>query len=89
MLPAKRPTVARAVCVHETLSNNEHISRPLEDLPSLVPLSAPATDIFPRLQADIIEHVNLLRFASLAPTFSIRARPESMRVLHPVSAMAP
>jgi hypothetical protein len=38
-----------------------------------------ATDIFPNLQVDISERVNLLRFAKLTPAFSNRARPESMR----------
>jgi hypothetical protein len=47
--------------------------------PRSSPLSACATDIFPELQADISERVNLLRFAKLAPTFSNRARPESRR----------
>ena len=79
MLPPQRPTVARAGCVAEARSNNEQISRSLDGLPSLVPLSAFATDIFPKLQADISERVNLLRFAKLAPTFSNRARPESRR----------
>jgi hypothetical protein len=31
--------------------------------------------------ADINKHVNLLRFAKLAPTFSNRARPESRRLV--------
>jgi hypothetical protein len=51
MLP-KRPTVARAGCVAETGSNNEHITRSLDGLPSPVPLSALSTDIFPKLQAN-------------------------------------
>jgi hypothetical protein len=38
-----------------------------------------ATDIFPKLQADISEPVNLLRFANMVPTFSNRARPESTK----------
>jgi hypothetical protein len=48
-------------------------------MPSLVPLYAFATDIFPKLQADITERVNLLRFAKLAPTFSNNARSELRR----------
>jgi hypothetical protein len=79
MLPPQRPTVARAGCVAEARSNNEQIARSLDGLPSLVPLSAFATDIFPKLQADISERVNLLRFAKLAPTLSHRAPPESRR----------
>jgi hypothetical protein len=79
MLPPQHPKVARASCVAEARSNNEHITRSLDVLPSLVPFSAFATDIFPKLQADINERVNLLRFAKLAPTFSNRARPESRR----------
>jgi hypothetical protein len=79
MLPPQRPTVARAGCVAEARSNNGQISRSLDGLPSFVPLSAFATDIFPKLQADISERVILLRFAKLAPTFSNRARPESRR----------
>jgi hypothetical protein len=79
MLPPLRLTVARAGCVAETRTNNEQIARSRDGLPSLVPLSAFATDIFPRLQDDINERVNLLRFAKLAPTFSNRARPESRR----------
>jgi hypothetical protein len=79
MLPPQRPRVARAGCVAEARSNNEQISRSLDGLPSIVPLSAFATDIFPKLQADISERVNLLHFAKLAPTFSNRARPESRR----------
>jgi hypothetical protein len=79
MLPPQRPTVACAGCVAEARSNNEHIARSLDGLPSLVPLSPFATDIFPKLQADISERVGLLRFAKLAPAFSNRARPESRR----------
>jgi hypothetical protein len=79
MLPPQRPMVARAGCVAEARLNNEQVSRSLDGLPSLVPLSAFATDIFPKLQADISEHVNLLRFAKFAPTFSNCARPESRR----------
>jgi hypothetical protein len=56
-------------------------SNPL-GLPSLVPLCAFATDIFPKLQADISERVNLLRFAKLAPTFYNRARPASRRFVY-------
>jgi hypothetical protein len=80
MLLPTRPTVARVGCVAKTLSNNEHIVGSLDGLPSLVLLSAFATDIFPKLQGDISERVNLLRFANLAPTFSNRARSESRRV---------
>jgi hypothetical protein len=77
MLPSIAP---RAGCVAETRSNNEHITRSLDGLPSLVPLSAFATDILPiKLQADKCDCVNLLRFAKLAPTFSNRAWPESRR----------
>jgi hypothetical protein len=79
MLPPKSPMVARAGCVAEARSNNEQLARSLYGLPSLVPLSAFATDIFPKLQGDIIDRVNLLRFAKLAPTFSNHARPESRR----------
>jgi hypothetical protein len=79
MLLVQRPTAARAGCVAEARSNNEHIDRSLDGLPSLARLSAFATNIFPKLQANINERVNLLRFAKLAPTFSIRARPESRR----------
>jgi hypothetical protein len=50
MLPPQRPTVARARCVAEARSNNEQISRSLYGLPSLVPLSVLATDIFPALR---------------------------------------
>jgi hypothetical protein len=71
--------VARAGCVAEARSNNEQIARSPDGLSSLVPLSAFATDIFPKLQADISERVNLLRFAKTAPTFSYRALPESRR----------
>jgi hypothetical protein len=49
-------------------------------LPSLVPLSRLGTDILPKLQADINERVNSLRFAKLAPTFSNRTRAESRRI---------
>jgi hypothetical protein len=79
MLPPQRPTVARAGSVAEARSSNEHIDQSLDGLPSLVPLSAFATDIFPKPQADISERINLLRFAKLAPTFSNCARPESRR----------
>jgi hypothetical protein len=77
MLPPQRSMVAHAGCVAEARSNNEQIARSLDGLPSLIPISAFATDFFPKLQADINERVNLLRFAKLGPTFSIRARPES------------
>jgi hypothetical protein len=63
MLPPQRPTVARAGCVAKVLSTNDHIALSLDGLPLLVPLSAFATGIFPKLQADITERVNLLRFA--------------------------
>jgi hypothetical protein len=79
MLPPKRPTVARAGCVAEARLNHKPIARFLDGLLSLVPLSEFATDIFPKLQADPSERVNLLRFSKLAPTFSNRARPESRR----------
>jgi hypothetical protein len=78
MLPPQRPTMDRAGYVAEARSNNEQIARSLDVLPSLIPLSAFATDIFPKLQADIFECVNLLCFAKLAPMFFNRARPESM-----------
>jgi hypothetical protein len=77
MLPSKCPTVARAGYVAEARSNSEQIARSLDGLPSFVPLSVFATDIFPKLQAEIRERVKLLRFAKLAPTFSHRARSES------------
>jgi hypothetical protein len=79
MLPPQRPIVARPGCVAEARSNNEQIARSLDGLPSLVSLYAFATDIFPKLQADMSERVNLLRFAKLAPKSSNRARPESRR----------
>jgi hypothetical protein len=79
MLPTQRQTVARAGSVPEARSNNEQIARSLFGLPSLVPLSAFIAVIFPKLQDDISERVNLLRFAKLAPTFSNRAPPESRR----------
>jgi hypothetical protein len=37
--------------------------------PSIAPLYVFATDIFPKLKADISERVTLLGFAKLAPTF--------------------
>jgi hypothetical protein len=79
MLPRKRPTVARGGCVAETDEINEHITQSIDGLPSPVPLSAFATDIFPKLQADSSERVNLLRFTNLAPAFSNRVRPEFRR----------
>jgi hypothetical protein len=79
MLPPQRPMLARAGYVAEGRSSNEQIARSLDDLPSLVPLSAFATDIFLKLQADISDRVNLLRFVKLPPTFSNRARPEAWR----------
>jgi hypothetical protein len=77
--PPKHPTVARSGCVAEARLNNENIIWSFDGLPSLVPLSAFATDIFPKLQADISERVNLLRFANLALTLPNRAQPESRR----------
>jgi hypothetical protein len=71
MLPPQRLAVTRAGCVAKARSNNENIARSLDGLTSLVPLSAFA--IFPKLQADISERVNLLRFSKLASTFSNRA----------------
>jgi hypothetical protein len=53
MLPPKLPTVTRASCAVEARLNNEQIARSLDGLPSLVLLSAFATDIFQKLQADI------------------------------------
>jgi hypothetical protein len=72
MLPPLRPTVARVGCVADTRLTNEQIARSPDGLPSLVPLFEFATDIFPKLQADISERVNLLRFVKLAPTVSNR-----------------
>jgi hypothetical protein len=79
MIFTQLPMVARAGCVAGARSSNEQIARSLDGLPSLVPLFAFATDTIPKLQAHISKRVNLLRFAKLAPTFSNRARPESMR----------
>jgi hypothetical protein len=73
------PTVARPGCVAEARSHSKQIARSLDGMPSLVPLSAFATDTFPKLQAGISERVNLPRFTKLTLTFSNRARPESMR----------
>jgi hypothetical protein len=72
--------VARTSCVAEARSNNEHIARSLDGLPSLV-FFAFATDISPKLQADIGERVNLLRFAKLAPMYSNSAWPRSRRFI--------
>jgi hypothetical protein len=79
MLPPKCPMVVRAGCVAEARLSNKHIARSLDGLLSLVPLSAFATDIFPKLYKPTSERVNLLRFANLTPTFSSRTRPESRR----------
>jgi hypothetical protein len=79
MLPPQRPTVARVGCVAEARSNTEHITRSLDCLPSLIPFYLFAEDISPKLQADIGERVNLLRFAKLAPTYSTCAWPGSRR----------
>jgi hypothetical protein len=73
MLPRKRPAVACTGCVAEARSYNVHITRSLDGMSSLEPFPAFATDIFPKLQVDISERVNLLRFANLAATFSIRS----------------
>jgi hypothetical protein len=89
MLPPQRPTVARVGCVAEARSSNWHIIQSLEGMPSLVPLSAFATDIFPKLQADIRERVNLHRFAKLAPTFSNRARLENVYYLQQYKQIGP
>jgi hypothetical protein len=78
--PTPRPRVARAGCVAEARSNTEQLARPLNGLPSLVPLFAFATDIFAKLQADINERVNLRRFEKLG---------QSLGVLHPASATVP
>jgi hypothetical protein len=79
MLPPQRPSVARACCVAEARTMSEEIARFLDGLPSLVSFFAFAKYTFPKLQADISERVNLLRFAKLAPTFFNRARAESRR----------
>jgi hypothetical protein len=60
MLPPQRPTVARAGCVAETRSNNEQIALSLDGLPSVVPLSAFATEVFPKPQADMSDRVQLV-----------------------------
>jgi hypothetical protein len=73
----KRSTVARACCVTKTRSNNKNTTRSLDGLPSLVLLSAFATDIIPKLQADINDRDNLFRFANLAPTCLGCAKPGS------------
>jgi hypothetical protein len=46
MFPPKCRTVARATCVAETRSDNEHLTRSCDGLPSLVPLPVFATDTF-------------------------------------------
>jgi hypothetical protein len=84
MLPPQRPTVARAGCVAKARSNNEHITRSLDGLPSLVPfLYLPRTS-----------------FQSYWPSTSFASRSslhrfltaligQSLGVLHVVSATAP
>jgi hypothetical protein len=79
-LPPKHPMVAHECCVADTQSNSRHTTRSFYALPSLVPLSVFATDIFLKLQADSSPHANLFRFANLVPTFSYHARPESRRL---------
>jgi hypothetical protein len=69
MLYPKRPRVARVGCVAEARSNNAYTIRSHDDLHSHVPLSAFATSIFPKLQADISEYVNLLYFLNPVPAF--------------------
>jgi hypothetical protein len=54
MLPPQRPTMTRESCVAEARSNNKHIARSLDGMSSLGSLSAFATDIFPKLQADMM-----------------------------------
>jgi hypothetical protein len=49
ILRPQRPTLACAGCVAESRSNNESIARSLDGLPSLIPLFAFATDVFPTL----------------------------------------
>jgi hypothetical protein len=71
--PPQRPKVARAGCVAEARSHNEQIARSLYGPPSLAPLSAFATDIFPRLRVDIREPT------CFVSTFPNRARPEFRR----------
>jgi hypothetical protein len=88
MLSPQRPTVARICCVAEARSNNEHIARSLDGLPSLVPISTFVTDIFSELQADVSERVRLLRFAKLALTF-LTALGRSLGVLYLVSVTVP
>jgi hypothetical protein len=53
MLPPQHPMVACTCCVARPRSNNEQIARSLDGPPSLVPLSAFATDIVSKLQANI------------------------------------
>jgi hypothetical protein len=79
MLPTRRQTVARAGCVAEVRSNNEHTTRSLDGLTSLVPVFAFATIFSLKLHADINEPVNLLRFANLVSTQLDRVGPESRR----------
>jgi hypothetical protein len=52
MLPPQRPTVTRESYVPEARSNNKQIAQSADAMSSLVSLSAFATDIFPKLQAD-------------------------------------
>jgi hypothetical protein len=48
-----------------------------------------ATNVHPKVQADISERVNLLCFASLAPTFSSHSRLESWRFIFGLCHGAP
>jgi hypothetical protein len=60
-------------------------------MPSPVPLSAFAMNIFSTVQADICERVNLLLFVKLVPTFSNRPkyRRATSRLRHgPLAALA-
>jgi len=68
LLPSRRPLVARAGCVAEDPAPDEHTPHAsLDDLPSLVHYSSFASGVYPKLQSDISERVNLVRMARLAP----------------------
>jgi hypothetical protein len=75
--PATSSGASRKLRSRSPIKQRASCSRSLDGVPSLVPVIAFATDIFPKLQADISERINLLRFAKLPPAFSNRTQSES------------
>jgi hypothetical protein len=88
MLPPQCPTVARAGCVAEARSNNEHIARSLDGLPSLIPFFAFARTSFQSYKPISMSASFCFASRISLPRF-ITALGRGLGFLYHASAMAP